>query len=924
MQTDHGPSAGRGVPEAALGDRRGRDPRARAGRRCPTGAARGRDPAARCRRPRATAASSTRRACRPSRGRPTTRTATRLSYDVHYRPVGETPLPPAAQRTRPSRCWPGTPPTVPERPLRGPRHRQRRALQPGGAGAVRRTRRARPSTSTTRRRRSPRRRCGLAGARARARSSDDSSPVRQAEYSVDGGALGGGPSHGRHQRRPRGDLRVHARGPQPARGRTSWSCAPPTCSATSRPRASSCRSSPCPRPSRTARCDPRSSSARARSATCCCCAARSRPCARGLSRWSCSPRRPAGCARRQRPVRGRRSLPRWERADVARCCGLGMPTRPPSCETALARCDAARLRDQRRPGPRRRTWRRLGARVITCTTRSAAGPARLGLARAAPWLDRPRRRDRARTCSSPRRPRPRRRAHWLDRLPARLPGAPPGQRIARARTGRPSASPRLARELAAERRRSWSSRARRTRPPRSRCASAWRAVPADELPPTDLGALLARAGAYRRQRLGRHPPRGRRRRADAGALRAHRSRAVGADRTARCGRCGRRSATRTRSVRRRRVAADSPATSWVARTAHVHPADQPVDAHRHRPARGRGRARSARGAARRGSARPGSESPSSSVTADDACRPAPPPSRRRSCPRPSSASACGQSASPAACRGRLDASDGNSGLPSVPDGGHRPVPQLGPRCARRPRGNRSASRSRETRHAPPPAGTITAGTRLGRMSGRAAPGRPEQQRQPGAAASRPRGGSARARRSTPRRPGAAAPASARARRSTSRKRAPHASHDAEVQRDARASSPAGSSPSRYADSVRTDRTAPHEPFPSEAGERLAQRLARPRQPALDRPLGQPERLGDLAARQLLHLAQQQDRAVVERQPQQRRLDARRLLAPREPLRPGHRVGAAASMPLSAAVSSSSGRACRGGAAATSAAGCGTG
>ena len=121
--------------------------------RSPRGPARPDGPPRRtCRRPPPTAASSTRRACRRSRGGRTIPTATRSCYDVSYRPLGGHAVPSAQEgrhRRRPGLGHHHRP----QRPLRHQGDGQRRAQQPVGGLRSPATRRARPSTWTTRRRR---------------------------------------------------------------------------------------------------------------------------------------------------------------------------------------------------------------------------------------------------------------------------------------------------------------------------------------------------------------------------------------------------------------------------------------------------------------------------------------------------------------------------------------------------------------------------------------------------------------------------------------------------------------------------------------------------------------------------------------------------------------------------------------------------
>ena len=225
--------------------------------------------------------------------------------------------------------------------------------------------------------------------------------------------------------------------------------------------------------------------------------------------------------------------------------------------------------------------------MIAHDPRPRRGPARRCLAgasrRAARRRARPGRGHGARR--PPLAPRTRSGAH-AEALDRDLPAASwPSTRAAdrRRRTGRPTRFARWPRALARRRAAGCSSRARRTRrrraardgrrcrrPRAGRCAS--------------LGALLARAAALRRQRLGRQPPRRGRGRADARALRPHRSRACGrpsgprVQALARARRIARRPRGRRRSLRGRAQRAHGP------RRADLHAADQAVDAHRHRPA----------------------------------------------------------------------------------------------------------------------------------------------------------------------------------------------------------------------------------------------------------------------------------------------------------------------------------------------------
>ena len=66
-----------------------------------------------CRPPPPTAASCTRRASRPSPGRPTTPTATPSPTTSTTAPLRDSAVPPPAQGADRRRCWPGTPRTVP-------------------------------------------------------------------------------------------------------------------------------------------------------------------------------------------------------------------------------------------------------------------------------------------------------------------------------------------------------------------------------------------------------------------------------------------------------------------------------------------------------------------------------------------------------------------------------------------------------------------------------------------------------------------------------------------------------------------------------------------------------------------------------------------------------------------------------------------
>ena len=180
----HGSSPRRGLPEADRRERRARGPRASTRAR-----ARSRDPAtarARPERPsRASAGSSTRRESRPSPGGPRIRTET---------PSSTTSTTAGPATTGSARFARGSPtPSSPGTPRRFPtdatssrswhvirRETPRPRPSPG-------RRRARPSTWTTRRPPSPPRSSRASPTASAPSSKDDSSIIRKAEYSVDGG-----------------------------------------------------------------------------------------------------------------------------------------------------------------------------------------------------------------------------------------------------------------------------------------------------------------------------------------------------------------------------------------------------------------------------------------------------------------------------------------------------------------------------------------------------------------------------------------------------------------------------------------------------------------------------------------------------------------------------------------------------------------
>ena len=206
-------------------------------------------------------------------------------------------------------------------------------VEPGGL-ALTGDKESGPSTWTTRRPRSPPPARRAPRARIRAVAQGRREPAAQGRVLGRRRALGGGPPPGRHQRRPRGDLRVHAAGPlrpgaprgggaghRPARQRRAARGSPEPC-----PRAKNAL--PRSRPRACCSC------ARAPSATCCCCAAPSPPCEPsgidvGLlappaprSCWADGPAEvqewlPVGAPGLARPLRGRALASRIARGEPA-------------------------------------------------------------------------------------------------------------------------------------------------------------------------------------------------------------------------------------------------------------------------------------------------------------------------------------------------------------------------------------------------------------------------------------------------------------------------------------------------------------------------------------------------------------------------------------------------------------------------------
>ena len=172
-------------------------PRSWAWRRARARAAAGRRrrrPRAACRPPRATAASCTRRASRPSPGRRTTPTATPSAYDVHYRRVGDTRFRLLRKGlTEPVLAWDTT--TVPNGRYVISVTASDAPSQPASRWRSPATRRARPSTSTTRRPSVTA--LAAAGGAARVRVMVQGRQQPRAPGRVLGGRrpLAGGPSH---------------------------------------------------------------------------------------------------------------------------------------------------------------------------------------------------------------------------------------------------------------------------------------------------------------------------------------------------------------------------------------------------------------------------------------------------------------------------------------------------------------------------------------------------------------------------------------------------------------------------------------------------------------------------------------------------------------------------------------------------------
>ena len=428
---------------------------------------------------------------------------------------------------------------------------------------------------------------------------------------------------------------------------------------------------------------------------------------------------------------GSRRRARW-----TECC-RGRPRRSPACSprTALARCSARRVSPPFDAAIAYTPERRPRARPAAATVRRVLVHDPLpppGGGHAAEWLARagharsgcrPRRHRRLLRAREPRsasrRGRPRARCH-----PASWPSTPAAAR--RARTGRRHGSPALVERSSAPSA-SCSSRARPTRRRRRLCALPRRRHAARGLPPA---RARRRARASRPSTSATTPASATSRRP--GARRRWRSSAPPIPASGRrWGRASRvlRAASRRDAMdgggpatRRRRAAA----SGLGDRRPDLHAADQPVDADRHRPARGTapGSKRSRRSASRSGARQRG-------IAAEqrhrgDACRRAPPPSPGTACPPPSARGGSrGTVARARARRAHVGRREQRVALACPRAAAARPRPRTGARVRTLGSGPAARGRGRARRRAPPPArgrpapGSAGSGAAPPRTDGRA-------------------------------------------------------------------------------------------------------------------------------------------------------------------------------------------------------------